>query len=257
MKYAFSFFCIAAFLCVLIPGAARAQECAKLIEQGKQHFAQYDQGQKEFDEAQAAYLEAAKTPGCAYEAYWRLADLHLCWGTVQKGKDAKVAVFKKGVAYAEQAVAANPNGVEGHYQYTVNQGSIIDVEGVLKNIGKVKKIKRSNDKALSINPNYAPALTVDGRFDIDMPGLFGGSNKKGEEKLRKAISAMPNFETAYTELAAFLIKEKRYDEARQILGKLMAPDFKHEFKAPWLTIDKPKAESLLKQIDAAGASGKK
>ena len=251
MRGPIRFFCFLSLFMIVLSDIGFAEECAKALEQGKLHFARYDQGQKEFDLAQAAYLEAVKDPACAYEAYWRLADLHLCWGTVQKEKAVKIAIFQKGIQFAEKAVETNPNGPEGHYQYCVNQGSIIDIEGAMMNLGKVRKIKKANDKALSLNPNFAPALAVDGRFEIDMPGLFGGSNKRGEEQLRKAIRAAPDYETSYTELAAFLIKEKRYQEAQQTLEKLLAPDFKHEFNAPWLTIDKPKALELQKKIQSA------
>lgn len=230
--------------------SAFSDDCRAQIKKGLEHFSNFHLGQSEFQKGVDAYLKAAKNPQCSYEAYWRLADLYLCKGASLSGKSQKIEHFEKGVDYANKAINIKPDGKEGHFYYCVNTGSIVEIDGVMKNIMKVRGIKKANDKALSIDPDYAPSLVVDGRFDIDLPGIFGGSDTEGEAKLKRAIEVAPNYETPYIELAAYYLKSKRYDEARVMLEKVMSPDFKHQYQAPWLAVEKPKAEELIKKLDA-------
>lgn len=239
--------------CAFGLATASADDCNASIKKGLSHFANFHLGAGEFQSGVNSYLEAAKSPECAYEAYWRLADLYLCRGASLSGKKDKLEHFETGVQYANKAIKTDASKKEGHFYYCVNTGSIVEIDGVMKNILKVRGLKKANDKALAIDPNYAPALVVDGRFDIDLPGIFGGSNEEGEAKLKKAIQLEPNYETPYVELAAYYIKSKRYDEAEALLNKLMSPDFKHQYAAPWIAVEKLKAEKLMKQLKAEKA----
>ena len=243
---------IAAMIAFFWFGAdARAQTCSESIEQGKSYFGQYHLGKDHYEKASAAYLEAAADPACAYEAYWRLGDLSLCWGTYLKSEPEKRAQFVQGVAYAQKAIETHPEGREGHYQYGANLGSLVQMDGVMKALIKVRKIKKANDRALAIDPDFAPALVVKARFMSDMPGIFGGSDKKAEALLKKAMQKAPDWETAHVELASFLVRKKRFAEARAVLDRLLLPDFQHPFAAPWETIDKPRAEKLQREVEAA------
>lgn len=246
------------FVAVLIlfaaaaPGLIFAQEatCSAKIERGKHHFGLYHLGEQHYRQALAAFVEASEDPGCAYEAAWRLADLCLCWGTWQTDPKQKRAHFQKGMAYAQRAIELAPEGKHGHYQYAVNLGSIVQMEGVMKALVKARRIKKANAKALAADGDFAPALVVEARFMADLPGIFGGSDERAEALFRKAIASDPHWETAYVELAAFLLKRKRPDEAKAFLDKLLAPNFPHRFAAPWLTLDEPRARALYKTLGA-------
>jgi tetratricopeptide (TPR) repeat protein len=244
---------IAAILLILfaLPVASFAQECKVDLEKGKALFGRFNEGEATFKMAKESYLAAAHDPSCAYEAYWRLADLNLCFGTAAKvSSKLKKNYFERGLIWAEKAIEANPAGPEGHFQKAVNLGSIVEVDGVMKNLGKVRTLKKSNDKALSLDPNFAPALVVRARMNADLPSIFGGSDAQAEADFKKAIASLPNYETSYVEYAGFLVGKKRYTEAEALLEKLTAPGFSHQFSAPWIAIDKPKAEALLKKVKA-------
>ena len=237
---------IAAGLCV--PNVAAAQECRRLLDAGVSHFSLYHKDPVHVGQAAEAYLNAAKDADCAYEAYWRLADLYLCWGTVQKSKAEKIRNFKKGAEYASLAIKTKPGAKEGHYYRAVTTGSIVQVEGPMKNLLRVREVNKENGKALAIDPGYSPALLVEARFMADMPGIFGGSDRKAETLFRKAIDADPQWETPYVSLAEFLFHRKRFAEAGELLKKVLADDFPHRYEAPWVTIDKPKAQTLTAKI---------
>ncbi|MCZ7586014.1 MAG: tetratricopeptide repeat protein [Deltaproteobacteria bacterium] len=61
----------------------------------------------------------------------------------------------------------------------------------------------------------------------------------------------PGFGSAYVEYAQFLFKRKRFDEAQDVLEKLLSPGFRRPYTAPWVTIEKPRAETLLAKINMA------
>lgn len=250
-------FFLALFLLASTIGAnANADNCKEKIDHGKSHFKQYHHNENEnFEGAVTAYQEAAQSSQCAYEAYWRLSELHLHWGTFQSSKKVKIAVFEKGVEYANKAIKANPNGKEGHFFFSVNTGSLIVTEGMMGNLRKVKTIKNANETALGIDPNYAPSLVVKGRINHDMPGVFGGDDEKAEQLFRKAIACSPDYETAHMELAKLLYDKKRFDEAEACLTTLLAPSFPHSIPASWESLGKPEAEDLLKKIQQAKTGG--
>lgn len=77
-----------------------------------------------------------------------------------------------------------------------------------------------------------------GRWYYKVPGLFGGSNSKSEEHLRKSLTYNPASSASLFFLAETLVDEKRKDEARAVLNTLITepvdPDWApedREFKA--------------------------
>lgn len=236
------------FLVVSFAQSARAQSCKEQIKLGLDHFSNFHQGRARFEAAEQSYQQAATDSLCAYEANWRLADLYLCYGTYNKDKSQKISLFKKGMVAAEKAVAIDPGKPEGHYQYSVNLGSIVEIDGVMKNILKVRKISKANEKALAADPNFVPAMVVKARFMTDLPKLFGGSPKQAEALYKKAIATGPDYETPYVEYADYLIDNHRPGEAKALLENLLDPGFNHHFAAPWLTIDLPRAKALVKKL---------
>jgi tetratricopeptide (TPR) repeat protein len=60
-----------------------------------------------------------------------------------------------------------------------------------------------------------------GRWYFKVPGLFGGSDRKSEEHLRKSLTYNPNSSASLFFLAETLIALKKKDEARAVLQKLL------------------------------------
>src|SRR5207245_9131724 len=65
-----------------------------------------------------------------------------------------------------------------------------------------------------------------------VPGLFGGSNRKSEEHLRKSLTYNPQSSATLFFLAETLIDEGKKDEARKVLtalaGAPLDPDWSPE-----------------------------
>ena len=60
-----------------------------------------------------------------------------------------------------------------------------------------------------------------GRWYFKVPGLFGGSNKKSEEHLRKSLTYNPNSSASHFFLAETLIDMGRAADARSELQKVV------------------------------------
>jgi tetratricopeptide (TPR) repeat protein len=230
--------------CLIVAAPVRAQTCQESLRTGQRQFNSFHQDPGLLRQAIAAFETAAADPACAYEARWRLADLYLNHGTILRAKTEKIETFKRGQREALAAIQLAPNGPEGHYYYAVNLGSQIEQEGALKAIFKLKRLAGEIDTTLGIKPDFAPALVVKARYMADLPGIFGGSDKKAEEFFKKALKADPNCESAYVEYARFLLERKRPTEARTLLDSLFRPDFKHANEATWTLVDKPAIEKL-------------
>jgi hypothetical protein len=61
-----------------------------------------------------------------------------------------------------------------------------------------------------------------GRWYFKVPGLFGGSNRKSEEHLRRSLTYAPSSSASLYFLAETLIDMKRKSEAKAILDRLIA-----------------------------------
>jgi len=252
-----SIICLIFLGAALLPAStALAGSCRDLLKSAFQHFNQFHQDPTQADQAVTDLQSASADPSCAYEAQWNLANLYLNVGTALKDKKDKLARFKLGQESALKAIALNPNGREGHYFYAVNLGSQIDVDGVMKNLFKVKNLKSEIEKSLALDPNYAPALVVKASYMHGLPGIVGGSDKQADELYRKALKADPTCESAYLEYASFLIKLKRLDEAKKLLEDLQRPNFPHSTISTWVAVDKPKLLDLLKRLAGAQAENK-
>jgi hypothetical protein len=60
-----------------------------------------------------------------------------------------------------------------------------------------------------------------GRWYFKVPGLFGGSNRKSEEHLRKSLTYNPNSHSSHFFLAETLLDMGRRDEARAELQAVL------------------------------------
>ncbi|MCZ7586015.1 MAG: hypothetical protein M5R36_23305 [Deltaproteobacteria bacterium] len=169
-------------LLVAVAPAMADDDCRASIDQATALFDRYHEDAANFDRAVTRYEEAANSDACAYEARWRLSELYLCWGTVARDKKEKIAKFEAGVRYAEQAIEKNAGGKEAHYELAANLGSIVQIKGPMKHLMKVRRLRKENQKALAIDPKFAPALVVEAGFNAEMPGLFGGVGR-GRRKI--------------------------------------------------------------------------
>jgi lipoprotein NlpI len=83
------------------------------------------------------------------------------------------------------------------------------------------KIRRELDLILELDPNHAYALGMNGALYLFLPGILGGDVGISEIYMRRALSLNPHMSSAKLYLAMNLRKQKRYDEAIEVLLDLV------------------------------------
>jgi tetratricopeptide (TPR) repeat protein len=207
---------------LILAVAARAQETKTLIQQGDDLYAQRGELAKA-KEALAKYQGALAAAEDAYGASWRLARVKYWIGDHTADNTVKKQIFQQGIDYAKKAIELGPDKVEGHFWLGVCYGVYGEAKGVLKSLFLVKPIKEEMQRVLEIEPAYdkGGADRILGRVFHEVPGLFGGSEKKSLEHLLKAVEYGPRVGLNLLYLADTYISLDQIDKARQTLEYIL------------------------------------
>src|SRR5262249_58097035 len=91
--------------------------------------------------------------GNDYQWLWRAARVYYFVGD-QAAKSEKVGYFEKGINVGQRAVAAQPNGVEGHFWLGVNYGGYSDQKRMLKAVATGSKNRAAKETMPEIDARY-------------------------------------------------------------------------------------------------------
>jgi tetratricopeptide (TPR) repeat protein len=151
------------------------------------------------------------------ESAFKLSQARYWLGTNGLPEAERRAALKAGIVAARAAIAMDSNRPEGHFWMAANMGALAESFGLTQGIKYRGQIKSALLAALKANPAYldGSADRALGRWYFKVPGLFGGSNKKSEEHLRKALSYNTKSVISYLFLAETLEDMGRKPEARQ------------------------------------------
>jgi tetratricopeptide (TPR) repeat protein len=156
------------------------------------------------------------------EAAWKLARARYWLGGHAPEAERK-ALFEAGIAAGRAAVALEPNRPEGHFWIAANMGALAESFGTRQGLKYRGDIKNELLLVLKTDPAFqqGSADRALGRWYFKVPGLFGGSNKKSEEHLRKSLTYNPNSSSSHFFFAETLIDMGRTAEARTELQKVI------------------------------------
>jgi tetratricopeptide (TPR) repeat protein len=156
------------------------------------------------------------------ESAWKLARAQYWLGKHVPKEEGK-SVLESGIAAARTAIALAPNRPEGHFWLAANMGALAESFGLRQGLKYRGDIKDQLLTVLTIDPGYqqGSADRALGRWYFKVPGLFGGSNKKSEEHLRRSLTYNPNSAASLYFLAETLVDMGRREEARAALQKLI------------------------------------
>lgn len=129
-----------------------------------------------------------------YETCWKAARMIYFLGNYGVGEkqfatgDSGIEFFDYGVRLAKQAIALNPEGVEGHYWYAVNLGSYGLVKGIMASAMNAKSGMKSLEFVRTHDNSYQwnGANRILGKYYYKLPTMFGGNKDKGLASLLKA-----------------------------------------------------------------------
>lgn len=152
-----------------------------------------------------------------FESAYRLAQARYWLGTNGLPERERKAALEAGIAAARSAIAINGARPEGHFWLAANMGALAESFGLRQGIRYRGQIKDALLTTLKIDPGFlqGSADRALGRWYFKVPGLFGGSNKRSEEHLRKSLTYNPNSVISLLFLGDTLADEGRNDEARQ------------------------------------------
>lgn len=234
------------------PAAAAAQVDAETIARWMSDAQEHYNNRADVEEAKRAaalYEQVVAEAPDNFEAWWRLA--RACWWVGDHvPKPERLAVFERGRAAAEQAMALNPDRREGHYWQGVCMGRIGEEQGILNSLFMVDPIARAMERVLAINPEDGEAQHVLGLLYRKAPGwpLSRGDLNKALAYGRQAVANTPDQVNVHVGLAETLINANQRDEARRLLEHaLTLPGPADE--QPETAEDKEEARRILATLD--------
>jgi tetratricopeptide (TPR) repeat protein len=183
-----------------------------------------------------------------FEAAWKFARAQYWLGGHAADAQRK-ALLEAGVQSARTAAQLAPSRPEGHFWMAANMGELAESHGLRQGLKYRGDIKDALLAVLKLDPAFqqGSADRALGRWYYKVPGLFGGSNEKSEEHLRKSLKYNPQSTASLYFLAETLLDQDRDAEARETLQQALdAP-----LDPDWIPEDrefKKKAEALLKTL---------
>jgi len=183
-----------------------------------------------------------------FESAWKLAKATYWIGT--QGPEAqRRATLEQGIIAGRTATKLEPNRPEGHMWLAANMGALAESFGLRQGLKYRGEIKSELETVLRVNPSYeqGSADRALGRWYYKVPGLFGGSDTKSEEHLRKALTYNPNSTASLYFLAETLIALKRKPEAKTTLERCLASPIDPNWGAEDRDF-KRKAEKLMQTL---------
>jgi hypothetical protein len=162
-----------------------------------------------------------------FASAWKLARAQYWLGTNGLPVPDRKAALEAGIAAGRTAAAIDASRPEGHFWTAVNMGALAESFGLRQGIRYRGAIRAGLERVLAIDPAFldGSAHRALGRWYFKVPGLFGGSNKKSEDHLRKALAHDTNSVITRLFLAETLVALNRRGEARSELeAALAAPE---------------------------------
>jgi hypothetical protein len=181
-----------------------------------------------------------------FSAAANLAKARYWLGTNGLPEPERKAALEAGIAAGRTAAAIDPSKPEGYFWIAANMGALAESFGLRQGIKYRSEIRQNLETVLKLDPAFqqGSADRALGRWYYKVPGMFGGSNKKSEEHLRKSLTYNPQSIISHLFLAETLIDLNRKDEARKELQAALAAPLDPE----WTPEDrkfKQQAEKLL------------
>ena len=184
-----------------------------------------------------------------FASAWKLAQGRYWLGTNGLPEPQRKAALESGIEAGRAAIALEPKRPEGHFWLAANMGALAESFGLRQGIRYRGQIRDALEMTLKLDPAFlqGSADRALGRWYFKVPGLFGGSNRKSEEHLRKALTYNPQSVISHIFLADTLADMGRKDEARkEYQAAIDAP-----FHPDWIPEDKrfkEQAKRFLQQL---------
>ena len=181
----------------------------------------------------------------SFEAAWKLARTCYWLGGHAPDKERR-SFLERGIDAGRKAAAVEPARPEGHFWIAANMGALAESFGLSQGLKYRGSIKNELETVLRLDPAFmdGSANRALGRWYFKVPRLFGGSNAKAEEHLRRSLEYDPNSTVSHFFLAEVLLDEHRKADARAELRRVVEVPLNPDWTPEDLEF-KAKAQALL------------
>jgi len=181
----------------------------------------------------------------SFEAAWKLARACYWLGGHAPDKERR-SFLERGIDAGRKAAAVEPARPEGHFWIAANMGALAESFGLSQGLKYRGSIKNELETVLRLDPAFmdGSANRALGRWYFKVPRLFGGSNAKAEEHLRRSLEYDPDSTVSHFFLAEVLLDEHRKGDARAELQRVVEAPLNPDWTPEDLEF-KAKAQALL------------
>jgi tetratricopeptide (TPR) repeat protein len=199
-------------------------------------------------DAAAVWESRLKTNPKDFESAWKLA--RACyWLGGHVAEDGRRVQYERGIEAGRQASVLQTDRPEGYFWMAANMGAMAESFGLRQGIKYRSPVKKALETVLMIDPGFqqGSADRALGRWYQKVPGLFGGSNDKSVEHLKRSLTHDPASTASHFFLAETYLEMNRKDQARQEAQKVLELPVNPNW-APEDREFKQKAKALLERL---------
>lgn len=182
------------------------------------------------------------------DAYVIMAQSYFNLGEYQTSEDERLKSYTAGKDAADEIIKQAPDRWDGWAWYAVNLGRISQLKGVIKSLFLMEPFKKHIFQAEKLAPNSSIVLAAIGDMYRQLPWIVGGSMKKSNEYLEKAVKVDPHATLAKFDFAITLLEDGNKEKAKELLTEVINAK-NSSWVAHWQVWEKPKAEALLNDMD--------
>jgi tetratricopeptide (TPR) repeat protein len=233
-------FCVIVLAVIIAPGLAQHLTAAEAAPEALVAEAQRAEAALDTPRALELYLAADRArPDDAF-ILQKIARQHSDLIPDRKATAERAALAKTALGYAERAVALQPNNAVNVLSVAICRGQVAFFGGVRARVEAARDVQAAAERALALDPGYAWAHHVLGRWHREMVelgriarlwvslfygGLPPGSLETALEHLDRAVALEPNELAHHVERGLILVDLKRPADARRALEHaLTLPD---------------------------------
>ena len=220
-------------LLIVLSGTLRAfAGFDELVKSGDVHDARF-----EFDKALEFYLPAEKLQPANTKLLVRISRQYALRMNDLPNKEDKIASCRKGLAYAERAVASNPDDCDSNLSLAICLGKLTPYLGAKESVEASRRIKIAAEKAVKADPKNDLAWQLLGRWHQELANIgiatralakiiYGGlpaaSNEEAVKCFQKAIALNPKRLLHVVELGRTYAMMGQEENARKYLKQGLA-----------------------------------
>ncbi len=207
---------------------------APTLENAWEIFGVYHEDTGRIDDAIALAEGVLKRdPGNAAALVF-LSRAWLTYGYVKaRSKDELIRAFENGKNAAEKAVGIEPGNADAHFFYVANLASLGDAKGLFNSLFMLPEVRKELETVLELDPDHVNGLAMTGALYLYLPSMLGGDLHISEVYLKRSISIDPHVSSAGLYLAANLKRQKKYEEAVEVLKGIL-DDRNPSFYPDWV-----------------------